>query len=287
MGEKLGKISFNISNYKNEKFTFGHIGLNIVARHDDNTSYIFTDEAKKYFTPERSTLNAESKYNTLNIAPVTSTSHVNLTKGTLKIFGNEYKLNGNFHNVFAGSGSTEIIGNNLDNILVGGYGSTVINAVSGRNILCNGKADTTLISGSGADMFVIRPAPNKTTIIKNFKTSKFDTNIKQEQISDIINFAAFKHYTLPSQLNFTNKNGSKVIELENNQKIIIDSVEKVFGYNFAFEKNYDFQAAFSPNSMKFNHSISYILYGNDNQTKSPESDYQDDYLSDEFTNLMG
>jgi Ca2+-binding RTX toxin-like protein len=233
----------------------------------DHTTFIFTDEAKETYNAGHSVLRAYKPFNTLNLAAVTMEVQVNLSEHWLKLAGNIYKLEGNFQNVFAGDGAATLIGDENDNVLVAGRGTNYIDGVGGHNILCTARGlepnFTTLVSGKGADMFVIRRSPGSKTIIKKFKVAKFDDSHTKthEKLSDIINFVGWKELKSLGDLKVEGQANNLVIRLPDKQEVVVEGITGLAAHNVIFDDKFDFFSLFDNEHLPSNIAFFQAIYG--------------------------
>lgn len=226
---------------------FGLISVQIVSVQDENTNYIFTDEYERLYNVERSVLEALNTSNTINLAPVTSVTDVNLNEFSMYLSDKHYTLKGMFQNVICSEARSSVVGNKENNVIVANGLYSDIYLTSGHNIVSSSsipESTTRIISGEHADMFVIKKAANSVTIIEGFKQKKFDKTSGEQVYSDIINLGAFSEYSSPRELNIDHDRGSRIINLPDNQKVIIKDITTVFSNNFRFSKSFNIASQF-------------------------------------------
>lgn len=240
------KVGINFKNIGNS-VKFGFISVQIISIQDENTNYIFTDEYESLYNVERSTLEASNIFNTINLAPVTSVTNVNLNKSSMYLSDKYYILKGIFQNVICSEANSFVVGNEDNNVIIANGLYSEIHLVSGHNIVSSSsmpESTTLIISGECADMFVIKKAANSITIIEKFKQKKFDKTPEAQLYSDIINLGAFSEYKNPRELIIDYDGGGRVINLPDNQKIIIKDVSTIFSNNFRFDKTFNITSQF-------------------------------------------
>lgn len=276
------KIGCKFKNISEQGLNFGVVSIQTVAIRDENTNYIFTDEFINFYDKDRSLLEATNKFNTINIAPVTYASKIDLTEGSMYLSNKLYNLKGNFQNVISGEANSQIIGSEENNIIVVNGLDNEINPVSGHNIVSTSykpNSTTKITSGAKSDMFVIKRAPGAITIIEEFKAKSFEPTPKSKQLyADIINLGAFDEYNSCKDLTIDKANGCRIIRLPENQTVVIKDTVSLFQYNFRFSREYNIVNQFDEPTVN-NNITNNLLFGH----------YINQDLSDNYTEkqLMG
>ncbi len=151
--------------------------------------------------------------------------------GNDEIYGNEnndYISGGSGNDTLLGDhGDDIIIGGEGDDILLGGIGDDLLKGGAGQDILISDGGNDVLSGGLGSDKFVINKNDNSTITITDFNVSDF---------VERINLSTFSQITKLSDLNITQNAANAVITLPDNQKIILNNINKnlITRDNFVF-----------------------------------------------------
>jgi subtilisin-like proprotein convertase family protein len=161
--------------------TLGQSTLQVFgASNITNARYIYTNEFHTYASlPGRNTLtDTDGGNDTINAAPVTSASHIDLNAGaTSTIDGRSVTITAGsqIENAIGGDGNDALIGNSLDNILAGGRGT---------NTLDGGSGDDTAVFLQSHDKYTIQRV-GSTIVVTGAESSDTLSNIEHLQFADI------------------------------------------------------------------------------------------------------
>lgn len=179
-------------------------------------SYFYTDEYTGI--PNRNVLDdavngIAGGRNTLNAAAVSRDSTVNLLTGIASIGGAALKINNpsGIQNILTGDGDDTLVAGQTDALLDGGRGN---NTISG---------------GAGKDFFVVHRRAQGCDTIINFEAER----------GEVIDLVGFKGQSF-ADLNISQQGADVIIELEEKQKIILQSkkIDELSAGNFIFQDSF-------------------------------------------------
>ena len=134
----------------------------------DNDQYIFTDEFANQ--SELVSLRDDTGIDWINTAAVTTDVDIDLASGVLDIAGREAAIESwvEIENIATGDGNDRIVGNDLNNTLIGGRGDDVFIASLGNDTLIGGKGtDTAIYAQDYANYSLVFNNTNQTLTVSS------------------------------------------------------------------------------------------------------------------------
>ena len=179
----------------------------------NNDTFIFTEEYSDYdglFGHTRA-INGGIGTDTINAAAVDSNTTINLATGTGLIDGVAIAISG-IENVFTGDGYDWIIGNSLNNRLMGMRGNDTLRGENGNDYIDGGSGHDRMYGGSGNDRYIVNSIYDRVTEYSNQGIDRVYSSVNYTLGANVENLTltgtAYRGYgnTLSNRISGNNSN---------------------------------------------------------------------------------